>query len=145
MGTQFLSLFLFSHMLSRDREREDVKASLEGESYVAFPSLPFSWDLGCACICTLYVFSKLQVWDLRCGIGHMKSSHFNLHTICWARYPVFLRLYLEALAGLCSYTYTPDKEWILLLSEKVVLSDQLCFGKNAYGALREEGDTYLTN
>ncbi|XP_052616268.1 carcinoembryonic antigen-related cell adhesion molecule 1-like [Peromyscus californicus insignis] len=56
------------------------------------------------------------------------------------------RACLEVLAGERSYSYTLDRRPVLLYSGKVVLFDRArSFGRDAHGAVREEGDTRLAS
>ena len=57
-----------------------------------------------------------------------------------------LRACLEVLAGQRSYSYTLDRRPGPPLSGMVVLFDRArSFGRDAHGAVREEGDTHLAN
>ena len=57
-----------------------------------------------------------------------------------------MRACLEVLAGERSYSYTLDRRPVLLYSGKVVLFDRArSFGRDAHGAVREEGDTRLAS
>ena len=58
----------------------------------------------------------------------------------------YSELVLEVLAGERSYSYTLDRRPVLLYSGKVVLFDRArSFGRDAHGAVREEGDTRLAS
>lgn len=56
---------------------------------------------------------------------------------------------LESLFGgsirKCSYLYTLGQRLVLLYSGKVILFNRVCSRKDAHGAMREEGDTYLAS
>ena len=57
-----------------------------------------------------------------------------------------MRARLEGLAGECSDLYALDRRPVHSSSWKVVLFDRACsFGRDAWGSVREEGDTRLAS
>lgn len=89
--------------------------------------------MNCACV-HVYVYECMQVLHY---ISVQVHTHAGLETEMAC---------LEVLAGERSYSYTLDRRPVLLYSGKVVLFDRArSFGRDAHGAVREEGDTRLAS